>query len=92
MYLSIFLSFFPFFFHSLPIIFCNSPSLLFVKARIFLTGLNRFPGRVMHSHDFRDAKEFEGKNLLVVGSSYSAEDLAMQTVKYGAKSVICSYR
>ena len=46
----------------------------------------------MHSHDFRDAKEFQGRRLLVVGSSYSAEDLAMQTVKYGAESVICSYR
>ena len=27
-----------------------------------------------------------------VGSSYSAEDLALQTVKYGAKQVICTYR
>ena len=27
-----------------------------------------------------------------VGSSYSAEDLALQTVKYGAKHVICTYR
>ena len=46
----------------------------------------------MHSHDFRDACEFAGKRILVVGSSYSAEDLAMQTVKYGAKEVICTYR
>jgi len=28
----------------------------------------------------------------MVGSSYSAEDIAMQTVKYGAKEVICTYR
>ena len=27
-----------------------------------------------------------------VGSSYSAEDIALQTVKYGAKQVICTYR
>ena len=32
----------------------------------------------MHSHDFRDAAEFKGRRLLVVGSSYSAEDIAMQ--------------
>ena len=36
------------------------------------------------------------KNFLTfifkVGSSYSAEDLALQTVKYGAKQVICTYR
>lgn len=55
-------------------------------------GIERFPGRVMHSHDFRDACEFKGKRLLVVGSSYSAEDLALQTVKYGAAQVICTYR
>jgi len=55
-------------------------------------GVERFPGRVMHSHDFRDAVEFEGKRLLMVGSSYSAEDIALQTVKYGAQQVICTYR
>lgn len=55
-------------------------------------GIDRFPGRVMHSHDFRDACEFTGKRLLVVGSSYSAEDIAMQCVKYGSGDVICSYR
>ena len=30
--------------------------------------------------------------IFKVGSSYSAEDLALQTVKYGAKQVICTYR
>ena len=42
----------------------------------------------MHSHDFRDAAEFKGRRLLVVGSSYSAEDIAIQVIKYGAKDVI----
>lgn len=55
-------------------------------------GVEKFPGRVMHSHDFRDACEFKGKTILIVGASYSAEDIAMQTVKYGAKEVICTYR
>jgi len=58
----------------------------------YYPGVERFPGRVMHSHDFRDACEFAGKRLLVVGSSYSAEDIALQTVKYGAEQVICTYR
>ena len=31
-------------------------------------GVEKFPGRVMHSHDFRDACEFEGKRLLVVST------------------------
>ena len=46
----------------------------------------------MHSHDFRDAEEFRDKNVVVLGSSYSAEDIALQCNKYGAKSVTIGYR
>lgn len=55
-------------------------------------GIESFPGRVLHAHDFRDAQEFTGKRLLVVGASYSAEDIALQCHKYGAASVTMSYR
>ena len=58
----------------------------------FFPGIDMFPGRVMHAHDFRAADEFIGKDLLVVGSSYSAEDIASQCYKYGAKSITFSYR
>jgi trimethylamine monooxygenase len=58
----------------------------------YFEGLEQFPGRVLHAHDFRDACEFEGKNLLMIGSSYSAEDIGTQCHKYGAKSVTFSYR
>jgi len=55
-------------------------------------GIEKFPGRVMHAHDFREACEFTGKRLLLVGSSYSAEDIALQCLKYGAKNIICTWR
>lgn len=55
-------------------------------------GFAEFPGRILHSHDFRDAREFTGKDLLVMGSSYSAEDIALQARKYGARSVTITYR
>lgn len=55
-------------------------------------GFDKFPGRVLHAHDFRDANEFVGKNVLLVGSSYSAEDIGTQCHKYGAKSITFSYR
>lgn len=58
----------------------------------YFEGLDQFPGRVMHAHDFRDACEFAGKDLLLIGSSYSAEDIGTQCHKYGAKSVTFSYR
>jgi trimethylamine monooxygenase len=55
-------------------------------------GMQSFPGRIMHSHDFRDAEEFRGRDVIVLGSSYSAEDVALQCYKYGAKSVTIGYR
>ena len=58
----------------------------------YFDGLETFRGRVMHAHDFRDAREFVGKHVLMVGSSYSAEDIGSQCYKYGAASVTFSYR
>src|SRR5699024_7905368 len=58
----------------------------------YFDGLETFRGRVMHAHDFRDAREFTGKRVLMVGSSYSAEDIGSQCYKYGAESVTFSYR
>lgn len=55
-------------------------------------GFENFNGRILHAHDFRDALEFKGKDILLVGSSYSAEDIGSQCYKYGAKSITCSYR
>tara|TARA_B100000700_G_scaffold147741_1_gene164634 strand:+ start:490 stop:1827 length:1338 start_codon:yes stop_codon:yes gene_type:complete len=55
-------------------------------------GMKSFPGRILHSHDFRDAEEFRGRDVIVLGSSYSAEDVALQCYKYGAKTVTIGYR
>jgi trimethylamine monooxygenase len=55
-------------------------------------GIKTFSGRVMHAHDFRDALEFKGKHVLIVGRSYSAEDIGSQCWKYGAASVTATYR
>jgi trimethylamine monooxygenase len=55
-------------------------------------GIDTFNGRLLHAHDFRDALEFKGKDVLVVGSSYSAEDIGSQCFKYGCKSVTLSWR
>ena len=54
--------------------------------------MKSFPGRILHGHDFRDAEEFRNKDVVVLGSSYSAEDIALQCYKYGAKSVTIGYR
>ena len=55
-------------------------------------GFETFNGRVLHAHDFRDALEFKGKDILIIGTSYSAEDIGSQCWKYGCKSVTVSHR
>ncbi|SFD92451.1 NAD(P)-binding domain-containing protein [Roseivivax sediminis] len=58
----------------------------------YYEGFETFNGRILHAHDFRDAREFAGKDILVMGSSYSAEDIGSQCWKYGAKSITSCYR
>ena len=57
-----------------------------------IEGIETFPGRVFHSHDFRDARQFVEQNILLIGGSLSVEDIALQTLKFGAKSITISYR
>lgn len=58
----------------------------------YFEGFEAFNGRVLHAHDFRDALEFKGKDVMVIGRSYSAEDIGSQCWKYGAKSITVCYR
>ena len=37
-------------------------------------GVETFPGRVMHSHDFRNAKEFAGQKVLLVISDFPVKE------------------
>ena len=55
-------------------------------------GIDTFPGSITHAHDFRGAESLVGRDVLVVGSSYSAEDIGSQAYKMGARSVTASYR
>ncbi|WP_370045651.1 flavin-containing monooxygenase [Salipiger sp.] len=58
----------------------------------YYPGFERFNGRILHAHDFRDAREFEGKDILILGTSYSAEDIGSQCWKYGCASVTVAHR
>ena len=55
-------------------------------------GYETFGGTLIHAHDFRDAVQFADRDVLVIVSSYSAEDIASQCWKYGARSVVCTSR
>ncbi|CAF1468345.1 unnamed protein product [Didymodactylos carnosus] len=58
----------------------------------YFNGIETFLGRILHSHDFRSAQDFADKHVLLIGNGFSAEDIALQLYKYGAKSVTLSYR
>ena len=55
-------------------------------------GFESFNGRILHAHDFRDAREFADKDILILGTSYSAEDIGSQCWKYGCKSITVAHR
>lgn len=58
----------------------------------YYPGFESFNGRILHAHGFRDAREFADQDILILGSSYSAEDIGSQCWKYGCKSVTVAYR
>jgi len=55
-------------------------------------GFESYNGRILHAHDFRDAREFKDMDILILGTSYSAEDIGSQCWKYGCKSVTVAHR
>ena len=57
----------------------------------YFSGIETFSGRRLHSHDLRNALEFKDKDVLIIGSSFSAEDIILQCWKYGCKSVTISH-
>src|SRR5690606_13862557 len=58
----------------------------------YFKGIEHFPEQVMHAHEFRGADRYKDQDILIIGSSYSAQDIDVQCHKHGAKSVSVSYR
>jgi cation diffusion facilitator CzcD-associated flavoprotein CzcO len=57
-----------------------------------LPGTENFGGSIIHSSAFLDDSVAKDKNVVVLGYSKSATDIAMQAVGAGAKSVTMVYR
>ncbi|WAR18530.1 SNO1-like protein [Mya arenaria] len=57
-----------------------------------IPGIETFAGRIMHSHDFKKPEELRGQTVLIIGAGWSAEDIAVLGVKFGAKMIYLSYR
>lgn len=63
-----------------------------VPNMIEIEGIENFQGRILHSHEFRGADEFIDMNLLIIGGGFSADDIALQCHKFGARSIVISSR
>ncbi|HUL94087.1 MAG TPA: NAD(P)/FAD-dependent oxidoreductase [Burkholderiales bacterium] len=50
-----------------------------------MPGLSNFRGRVMHSHEYGDAAQWEGRSALVVGTGNSGHDIAQDLYSNGAE-------
>ncbi|XP_042322005.1 dimethylaniline monooxygenase [N-oxide-forming] 4 isoform X1 [Sceloporus undulatus] len=48
-------------------------------------GIENFKGRYLHSWEYRDQKEFEGKNVLVIGAGNTGGDIASEVCRTAAK-------
>ena len=55
-------------------------------------GMETFPGKCFHAKEFRDARDFVNQHVLIIGSGYAAEDIAVQLFKFGARKITISYR
>ena len=52
----------------------------------------KFSGQILHSSQYRDPNHFKNKRVVTIGSSYSAEDIATQIIKFGGEKVFLSAR
>jgi len=52
---------------------------------ISFKGMETFPGKVLHSYEYKTGKDFKGKEVLVVGFGNSACEIAFDLFEQGAK-------
>ena len=57
-----------------------------------IPGLNTFRGEVMHSHDYRIPDTFKDKHVVVLGASFSGQEIALQISKKAREVVISHNR
>lgn len=64
------------------VLVCNGYSFPFIRK---ICGQEHFKGRQIHSHLYRDSKDFQDKSVLVVGAGPSGIDIAADVSKVASK-------
>ena len=55
-------------------------------------GEDSFNGRLIHSHEYQDGNLYTNKRVLIIGGSFSAEDIALQCWKFGSAACHITHR
>lgn len=55
-----------------------------------IQGVESFKGKTLHSHQYRKPEDFTGKNVCILGASWSGIDICLE-VKNQAKEVLFSF-
>ncbi len=51
-------------------------------------GMETFPGKIMHSSEFKSAKNFAGKHVLVIGTGNSAAEIASRLTEHASNVTV----
>lgn len=57
-----------------------------------IQGIATYPGFLINAHDVKDFTPFKDKSVLVIGSGFSAVDIATMSLKYGAREICVSHK
>lgn len=55
-----------------------------------IDGQDAFPGRQMHSHNYRENSSFHGQTVIVIGASASGEDICREIAEVADKVQTCA--
>ena len=48
-------------------------------------GQHKFKGKIIHSHEYKEPKEFENKKVILVGCGVSGADIAVELSEISSK-------
>ncbi|KAK3602203.1 hypothetical protein CHS0354_004721 [Potamilus streckersoni] len=55
-------------------------------------GLNKFKGKVIHSHDYKDSRGYEGKRIVIIGIGNSGGDAAVELSRVASQVFLSTRR
>lgn len=50
-----------------------------------IPGLKNFPGKVLHSHNYRDPEDFKNKSVLILGGGISGIDIGQELMNVASE-------